>query len=156
MPTAISSSTGSEPSLSSPGKGLLAGLVATVVLSSLMLMKAAMGLMPQLDLPGMLAKMAGSPGSPIVGWIVHFFIGVVLYGLVIAHLGKHLPRGWTIRGVLIAIAGWLFMMIVLMPMAGAGMFAMDMGIMALVMTLVLHLIFGAVLGFTYGRLLPRA
>ena len=43
------------------------------------------------------------------------------------------------------------MMVVLMPMVGAGLFGMNMGIMASVMTLVLHLIFGAVLGWVYGR-----
>jgi len=43
------------------------------------------------------------------------------------------------------------MMVVLMPMAGAGLFGMSMGVMAPVMTLVLHLIFGAVLGWVYGQ-----
>jgi hypothetical protein len=43
------------------------------------------------------------------------------------------------------------MMVVLMPMAGAGLFGMNMGVMAPMMTLVLHLIFGAVLGWVYGR-----
>jgi hypothetical protein len=38
-----------------------------------------------------------------------------------------------------------------MPMAGAGLFGMNMGVMAPMMTLVLHLIFGAVLGWVYGR-----
>ena len=43
------------------------------------------------------------------------------------------------------------MMIVIMPMAGAGLFGMNMGVMAPVMTLMLHVIFGAVLGLVYGR-----
>lgn len=45
------------------------------------------------------------------------------------------------------------MMIMLMPMAGAGLFGMKMGLMAPMMTLVLHLIFGTVLGWCYGRLI---
>jgi len=36
-----------------------------------------------------------------------------------------------------------------MPMAGVGLFGMTMGLMAPMMTLVLHVIFGAVLGVTY-------
>ena len=44
------------------------------------------------------------------------------------------------------------MMLVLMPMAGAGLFGINMGIMASMMTLVLHLIFGAVPGWVRGRL----
>ena len=36
-------------------------------------------------------------------------------------------------------------------MAGAGLFGMNMGILAPMMALALHLIFGAVLGWVYGR-----
>lgn len=39
----------------------------------------------------------------------------------------------------------------MMPMAGKGLFGMHIGIMAPTMTLVLHLIFGAVLGWVYDR-----
>ncbi|CAB3803547.1 hypothetical protein LMG28614_05846 [Paraburkholderia ultramafica] len=42
------------------------------------------------------------------------------------------------------------MMIIMMPMAGAGLFGMALGMPAPVMTLVLHLVFGAVLGLVYG------
>jgi hypothetical protein len=42
------------------------------------------------------------------------------------------------------------MMIVMMPMAGAGFFGSHLGMMAPVMTLVLHVIYGFVLGAVYG------
>jgi len=133
-------------------KGLLAGLAATVVLSLLMVMKAMMGVMPQLDLPKMLAGMMGSPDMPLIGWIAHFVIGIVVYGVAIAALDSKLPGTSRVgHGVVIGGIGWLIMMVVLMPMAGAGLFGMNMGVMAPMMTLVLHLIFGAVLGWVYGR-----
>lgn len=44
------------------------------------------------------------------------------------------------------------MMVVLMPMAGAGMFSMKLGIGAPAMTFMLHLIFGGILGWTFGAL----
>ncbi len=136
------------------GNGLLAGLAATVVLSALMMMKAAMGVMPALDLPLMMAGMMGSPNSPMVGWAMHAMIGVVGYGLAMAWLNERLPGGSaTVRGMVIGFFGWLLMMVMVMPMAGAGVFAMAMGLMAPMMTLVLHLIFGAVLGWSYGRLM---
>ena len=53
------------------GKGLLAGLIATIVLSALMVMKSMIGVMPELDLPRMIAGMMGSPDRPVVGWAVH-------------------------------------------------------------------------------------
>jgi len=133
-------------------KGLLAGLAATVVLSLLMVMKAMMGVMPQLDLPKMLAGMMGSPDMPLIGWIAHFVIGIVVYGVAIAALDSKLPGTSRVgHGVMIGVIGWLIMMVVLMPMAGAGLFGMNMGVMAPMMTLVLHVIFGAVLGWVYGR-----
>ncbi len=44
------------------------------------------------------------------------------------------------------------MMLIPMPMAGAGLFGLKLGPMAPVMTLVLHLVWGAVLGAAYARL----
>lgn len=83
----------------------------------------------------------------MIGWVVHFMIGVVGYGAAIALLDRHLPGNSHVwHGV---------MMVMLMPMAGAGLFGMNMGPMAPVMTLVLHLIFGAVLGWVYGRQLGQ-
>lgn len=137
------------------GKGMLAGLAATVVLSMLMVAKTMMGVMPQLDLPKMIAGMMGMPNAPIVGWVVHFMIGVVGYGVALAALDSRLPgRGSVVHGVILGVVGWLIMMVMLMPMAGAGIFGMSMGLMAPMMTLVLHVIFGAVLGWTYSRLQP--
>lgn len=49
------------------GKGMIAGLAATVVLPILMLMKTAMRLVPELDIVGTLSRMMGSPGTPAVG-----------------------------------------------------------------------------------------
>ncbi len=40
-------------------------------------------------------------------------------------------------------------------MAGAGLFGLKLGMIATVMTLILHLIWGAVLGYIYGKLTPR-
>ncbi|CDS51578.1 hypothetical protein [Polaromonas sp. CG9_12] len=108
--------------------------------------------MPQLDLPKMLAGMMGSPDKPLIGWIVHFAIGIVGYGIAIAALDAKLPGTSRVgHGVMLGVIGWLIMMLVLMPMVGAGLFGMNMGIMASMMTLVLHLVFGAVLGWVYGR-----
>ena len=132
-------------------RGIIAGLIATVVLSILMVLKGTMGMMPELNVIAMLAGQMG--GQVIMGWIAHFVIGAIIYGLAFANIGSSLPGGSdTIRGISLAVIGWLIMMIVIMPMMGAGFFAMSMGIMAAVATLILHIIFGAVLGFSYSKL----
>ncbi len=133
---------------------MLAGLAATIVLSLLMLLKGAMGLMPALDPIGMIAMMMGV--STAIAWGVHFMIGAVIWGGAFALLEPRLPGGdlW-LKGVVFGVGAWLIMMVAMMPMAGAGFFGMNLGMMAPVMTLVMHLVFGAVLGGVYGMLLHR-
>ncbi len=136
--------------------GLLAGLSATVVLSLLMVLKGMMGMMPDLNVIAMLAKQMG--GGPAMGWAAHFAIGVIGYGIVYALVFSGLRfGGHLLRGVVLGIFGWLAMMVVVMPMMGAGLFgaAMPSGMMVPVATLVLHVIFGAVLGLVYARLGSR-
>lgn len=129
--------------------GLLAGFVATVVLSVLMVGKSMMGIMPELDVIAMLSDMMGAPLA--AGWIVHFAIGTILWGAGFAILYDMIPGGSAVqRGIVFGIAVWLLMMILIMPMADAGLFGMSFGIMAPVMTLALHVIFGAVLGGVYA------
>lgn len=138
-------------------RAMIASFVATVVLSILMLVKSMMGVMPQLDLVHMLSDMAhaylGIEAGLWFGWIMHFMIGTVLWGLLYALLHRHLPGTSALaKGVTFGALAWLLMMLVPMPMAGAGLFGMKLGLMAPMMTLVLHLIWGAVLGATYAGL----
>ncbi len=55
------------------------------------------------------------------------------------------------RGIAIGVVGSLIMMVMLMPMVGAGLFGLHRDGMAPAMTPILHLILGAVLGSVYGR-----
>lgn len=138
-------------------KGMISGFIATVVLSLLMLAKSMMGLMPNLDVVTMLAGMAHqfmhTPATPAVGWMLHFLIGTVLWGSLFALLLPALPgsRTW-VKGLSFGILAWLIMMIVVMPMAGAGLFGMRLSLMAPVATLMLHLVYGGVMGWSYDRL----
>jgi len=135
---------------------MVAGFVATIVLSILMLFKQQMGLMPQLNPIEMLTNMVGG-SAPAAGWILHFLIGTVVWGTLFPILDASLPDSshW-INGIVFGIAAWLLMMIVVMPMAGAGLFGRNLGMMAPIATLVLHIIYGAVLGSIYGLERPEA
>jgi len=130
--------------------GLLSGLAATIVLSILMIMKAKMGIMPDLNAIKMLAGMMHAP--LMMGWVAHFMIGVVVWGLLFSALVNKLPGGVMLSAIIFSIGAWFMMMIGPMPMAGAGLFGMKMGIMAPMATLMLHIIWGVVLGFSYKRL----
>jgi len=134
--------------------GLLAGLAATAVLSALMLIKTALGLLPQFNVIELLAGALG--GGPPAGWMAHLFIGTVIYGVAIANLAPILPGvNAVVHGVTLGVAGWVLMMLVVMPALGAGVLAIRLGVPVTIATLVLHLIFGSVLGATYGRLSGR-
>lgn len=146
---------------SNMGKGVIAGFVATLVLSVLMVMKAMMGVMPQMNAIAMLAGMAhrwmGTPMLPLVGWGLHFMIGSLLWGGLFAGLVKAIPgRSPLAKGLIFATAAWLLMMVLVMPMAGAGLFGLHLGFGAPVATLMLHAVYGAVLGVVYGRLVHVA
>ncbi len=130
-------------------KGMVAGFVATLILSALMAMKAMMGVTPELNPIKMIADMLGA--SPAVGWAMHFMIGTMLWGTLFAWLNPSLPgESHWLRGIVFAVGAWLVMMAAMMPMAGAGFFGSHLGMMAPVMTLMLHIVFGFVLGAVYA------
>ncbi len=130
-------------------KGMLGGLAGTAVMSALMLMKSAMGLMPQMDIIQMLSDMMGV--SIGIAWGIHFMIGAI-WGVLFALSYRAIPgSGSAVKGMLFGTGAWLLMMVMVMPMAGAGFFGMKMGIMAPVMALMMHIIFGGVMGLVYGK-----
>jgi YHS domain-containing protein len=153
-PTPVSSSSGTLIMMHNVKEGVRAGLVATAVLSMLMVMKSAMGLMPSLDIISMLSGLMDC--GPVMGWIADFMIGAFILGGIFALLEPTLPGGklW-LKGVLFGVGAWLAMMLAVMPMAGTGFFGMNLGMVAPVMTLVLHVIYGAVLGGVYAALQSR-
>lgn len=131
--------------------GLAAGFVATVLLSAMMLAKGMMGVMPELDVIAMLGTMMGAPAA--MGWMGHFIIGTVVWGGGFALLYGLIPGDTAmVKGIVFGIAAWLGMMIMVMPMAGAGLFGMAFGVMAPLMTLVLHIVYGAALGIVFRML----
>ncbi|MFT5789810.1 MAG: hypothetical protein ACI8SJ_001929 [Shewanella sp.] len=138
-------------------KGIIAGFIGTLVLTGLMMIKKNMGVMPELDpvhmMSTMVAEKMGIEVNLMIGWVMHFVIGSVAWGVAFAVLNDVLPgRSQVIKGIALGLGAWLLMMIGPMPMSGAGLFGLSMGIMAPVMTLVLHIIFGAVMGFAFSKL----
>ena len=128
--------------------GLLAGLVATVVLAAMMFVQSMMGVMPGLNVAAMIGTIIGS--SVAVGWIIHLMVHTIAGGGGFALLYNLIPGGSApVKGIVYGIAAWLFLMFVIMPLAGVGLFGLSLGMMAPVTVLVLHIIFGAVLGFVY-------
>ena len=72
------------------------------------------------------------------GWIGHFALGTVAWGIIYAALQASLPGTPVVKGLIFGALAWLAMMIFFMPLAGNGLFA-------------LHLIYGAALGVAYAK-----
>ena len=136
--------------------GMLASFAGTIVLSAIMIMKKLTGMVPEMnpiaDLAGIAHNLLGTPVVPPVGWVLHFAIGIFVWGILFTILRSTLPGSNLIKGLIFSIGAWLLMMIVFLPVSGQGLFGMKFGMVVPVMALMLHLVYGAVLGLTFGKL----
>jgi hypothetical protein len=138
-------------------RGMVAGLIATIALSVVMLLQSIAGVMPDVNVIAMLGELAneiaGLPDTSVVGWFLHGIIGIVLGGGLFALAYSYFPgKSALVRGMIYAVMVWLLMMIAIMPMGDLGFFATDVNAPVPVVMLVLHLLFGAILGFSYEKL----
>jgi hypothetical protein len=134
-------------------RGLGAGLVATVALAIVLVVKQAVGLMPQVDLVSILARALGFQ-SLAAGWTSHFIVGVLLWGPLFVWADRRMFFAHWINGLLFASVVWLGVMLVIMPLAGEGAFGLRLGIVTPTLALFLHWFYGIVLGSTYGAMKP--
>lgn len=134
-----------------PGRAVLGGFVATLVMTMIIYMAPMMG-MPKMDIAGMLGSMmSGSMHPPNsgawwMGMIAHFVLGSIVFSLIYAYLVYSvLPGSNWLRG-----AEWGTMV---MPMMGKGVFSTNtlVPVMMVVATLVVHWIYGAILGSIAGQ-----
>jgi hypothetical protein len=134
-------------------KGLEAGFIATIFASIILFAQQMLGFMPNFNLIDVLLTSAGTPGQPLLGWALHFVIGVGLWGAGFAAFSPHLPGPHWLRGLIFGALAWLAMMVAFLPSAGLPMFAAGMGIAIPLYMLAFHLFFGLVLGESYHLLL---
>ncbi|MBJ6127416.1 DUF6789 family protein [Microvirga splendida] len=133
-------------------KGVLAGLAATTVLGLVMLLNEMTSFMPNTSVFDIMAGVMG--GSRATAWLIRYLSGALLWGVLFAWLSPYLPgTQYWIRGAAFGIGVWLLMMFIIMPAASLGLFGIGKGAFSPTLTLFLHLIWGAVLGATYGWLL---
>jgi len=142
------------------GYGMMAGLAATLVLSVLELTK---GMLPQLETIRFLENVAvatahvtGLPVLPMAGWLWHFTIGILWWGGLFGFMLPLLPgrRPW-LKGAVFGVIAGLLVLLMVMPLAGAGYFGMQLSWLDPMVSMVYHVIYGVVLGTVYGILAKR-
>ncbi len=133
------------------GRILIAGFVATIILTLMMYFVAPMMTGAAMDIAGELSKMIGVPW--MAGMVMHFMLGTVVFSLAYAWLVvDYLPGNAAVRGLLWGLILWMPAMLMVGPMIGKGLFMGSMP--GAVSSLVGHLAFGLALGLIID--LPRS
>jgi hypothetical protein len=111
---------------------LLAGLGATTVHIALMSIKHRAGILPDFepyeDLQRLLSSMTTLSLDAPFSWLLPLINGAVILGFVFGRLFVHLPGRTAIaKGAVFGFAAWLVMGLGLLPLAGRGVFAHELG-----------------------------
>jgi Family of unknown function (DUF6789)/Protein of unknown function (DUF2938) len=131
------------------GKAVLAGFIGTLAMTVALIMAPFMG-MPPMPIGKMLAGFMGLP--EIVGWAGHFMIGIVLALIYAQVFASRLPGKAYVRGAIFSLLPWFAAQIMVNPMMGAGIFALNTPAPFLMVmgSLIGHLVYGVVIGGVYG------
>ncbi len=129
------------------GKGIIAGLVASAAISGAVFLGSMAGIGPALDPVCAVSGITLSPNG--LSWIVHFAVGTFLWGLPIAVLSPILPSPFWFKGVMFGALAWLLMLLVTWAADPAS------PPQATLEPILLHVLFGGILGWSYGTLLDR-
>lgn len=134
-------------------KGFAWGIVATLVMSAFMLAGIVTGVspMPKPIPAAILGKILGgaAPKPAVIGLaaLAHLGYGGV-WGGILARWTKPVT---VAKGLGLGIGLWLLMQLVVLPFLGWGVFGTALTPKIAVATLVLHLIYGVVLGWLLDR-----
>lgn len=128
-------------------QSVISGIVATIVMTLLMVAGGAMG-MPKMSPPDMLAGMMGLPAAG--GWIIHFLIGVIFAAGYVFFFNKWLKKiaNKIVKGAVYGIVVFIIAQIGF-PVLSAifGEMPQPEGSMALLMigSVMGHVVFGIVI-----------
>jgi uncharacterized membrane protein YagU involved in acid resistance len=133
-------------------KGVIAGFFATIVLSGLILLFNALGILPQLDIIHLIDSLGSIQRT--AAWVDHFICGALLWGPIFAGFEattrETRPR-WQ-KGLMFGCITWFFMMIIFMPVIQAGLFGWKLGWQEPVGMLVMNLVYGLAIGVFFDLL----
>ena len=130
---------------------LFAGLVGAAVMVLTTWVFHAVGL-PMVDFGRLLATKIlryHSHGTQL-GLVLHLVNGGVLALIYAMFVASRLPGPDVARGVVYGIALWLIMMVLIFPLLGDGLFGSRTAPGTVPSSLVVHLLYGAVIGLAVG------
>lgn len=134
-------------------RAVAAGFIGTVVMTALWLVEPRLGLarLAAGDILSSLLAVLTAYASlgPVLGWTIHFSVGLILALLYASRFVGRLPGTPAMRGLLYGFMIFLIAQVLFLPLVGAGMFSR--GDMAMVLgSLIGHLAYGGLVGLVYG------
>lgn len=131
------------------GLALASGFLGTLAMTLMIYLVAPM-MGVKMDIARGLAAMLGT--SWTVGLMMHFINGTVIFPLIYTFLLFRIFKGGPVlKGGEWGVVLWLAAQLAVMPMLGAGVFSSKMGgPMAVMASLVGHLVYGVLLGAIAG------
>ena len=130
-------------------KAMLGGFSGTIVMTLMMYFVAPVMTGQSMDIAEKLGTMLGN--SWIMGMIAHWVNGVLVFPTIyVSLLVPLLNIHHVLRGMIWGIILWLIAQAMVMPMIGAGFFSANLGVKAVVASLISHIIYGVLLGAIAG------
>jgi hypothetical protein len=129
------------------GKGVIAGLLASAAASGAIFLGSLAGVLPAADPVHAASGVTLSP--PGLSWVMHFALGTFLWGPLLAVMSPILPSPFWFKGVVFGALAWLLMHLATWAADPAS------PPQANLQPILLHVLFGGMLGWTYGTLLDR-
>ncbi len=126
------------------------GLAGTIVMTLMAMYLAPMMTGQPMDIAAMIAAMMGMNWG--VGMAVHLMMGIIIFPLIYVYIVyERVPGSPLVRGLIWGVALWIAAVLVVMPMAGAGFLMANIGgMMAVIASLMAHLVYGGLLGAIAG------
>jgi hypothetical protein len=136
-------------------KGIIAGFIATVIISVIFATFNAIGVLPELDIVHLIDQLGSVQRG--AAWVDHFIVGALLWGPIFTAFDSMMLQGWPRwqKGLIFGVIAWVAMMLIFMPTIGGGLFGVKLGLVAPIGMLGLHLVYGLVLGVVFQVLDAR-
>jgi uncharacterized membrane protein YagU involved in acid resistance len=136
-----------------PARAAAAGLIATAVMTALLLVEPSVGL-PKIAMGQVLSTALGLASAHLatgagLGWLLHFLIGMLLALIYAAYFEHRLPGGPLMRGLLYGVLVFVVAQLLFMPLVGGGVFSHGDPEL-LTGSLIAHLVYGGLVGWIYA------
>lgn len=134
-------------------RAAVAGLLGTAAMTALLLVEPSIGL-PKIAMGQVLSTSLGLTTAhlsigPALGWALHFLIGMAFAVIYAAAFDRRLPGTPVVRGMMYGALVFVLAQVVFMPLVGGGFFSRgDSELLA--GSLLGHLLYGGIVGWTYG------